>query len=1515
MVNISGFTIQNYGGLAGILISGHYHNIQDNVISDNWCDYGGIFNFWSNYDNIIDNIFVDNSRGITLYQGTGVNVTGNTFSNTGYGIWLPANSNNNFITGNTFLNNKYYGIYFHTQGPSNNNNIYHNNFINNTYNARDIYTNTWDDGYPSGGNYWDDYTGVDNFHGPNQDIPGSDGIGDTPYNIPGGSNKDRYPLMTPYGPPHADFTYTRNDKTVTFNASVSYDYDGMIISYKWDFGDNTNGTGMTVEHTYSDYGIFNVTLTVKDDDNKTDIFVKSVCVDNVLPEIIDSTPGIGYTGDAFTFNATVTDDFQVSTVWVEYWYGTGSHTNVSMNNVAGDYWEKTIIINDTLDMLHYFISACDLGYNWNTTDVSDVTIYDNDDPVISNVQAIPSVQVMGEYVNVSTSVVDNIEVGEVFLIIEYPDSSIENFSITQNRTGDTYFCNKTYGQPGVHAYHIWANDTSGNSNISAEYTFTIQDITLPEIVDNTPSIGFTGDAFAFNATVTDNFLVSTVWVEYWYGTGSHTNVSMNNVADDYWEKAVVIDDTLEVLHYFISAIDTSDNWNNTGVSDVTIYDNDEPQIVDNTPLVASAGHLFTFNSTITDNINVSAAWVEYWYAAGGHTNVSMNNLAGDFWEKAVVIDDTLEVLHYFISAIDTSDNWNNTGVSDVTIYDVDDPEISNVQAVPPIQMMGGYVNVSSSVVDNIEVGEVFLHIEYPDSSIGNFSISQNKTGGTYFCNKTYGQPGTYTYYIWANDTSGNTNSSTVYMFTIQDITIPEIFDNTPGIGYTGDAFAFNATVTDNFQVSTVWAVYWYGTGGHTNVSMNNVADDYWEKTIVIDDTLEILHYFISASDLGNNWNTTDISDVIIYDNDEPQIVDNTPSVASAGHLFTFNSTITDNINVSATWVEYWYAAGGHTNVSMNNLAGDFWEKTIVIDDTLEVLHYFISANDTSDNWNITGVNVVTIYDNDDPLISNVQAVPSVQMIGGYVNISAVVNDNIEVDEIYLYIEYPDNVFIRRSGSKSLVAKRSTIENFSITQNQTDYTYYCNKTYQHPGTYTYHIWANDTSGNSNISADYTFTMQDTTPPEIGDNTPSIGYTGDAFAFNATVTDDFQVSTVWAEYWYGIGGHTNVSMNMVAGDFWERTVIIDDTLEVLHYFISANDISDNWNNTGVNDVIIYDNDDPEISNVQAVPSVQLIGGYVNISSTVVDNIEVEEVYLYIVYPDSSIENLSITQNRTGDTYYCNKSYSQVGIYIYYIWANDASGNANVSSDYNFEIVQNNPPDTPSDPLPLDGATGVNVDAVLSWKCSDPDGDLLTYDVYYDTNTTPKQVAWNQSMTSYNPSVDMSYNTTYYWMIVAWDSHGASTLGPIWHFTTEYSIPDLDCDGELTWTGVKPGTTVIGSFNVSNIGDPGSLLDWEIVEWPDRGTWTFDPLNGDNLKPEDGVIMINVSVIVPKPVSTLIMDTQGQNKKIIGEVKIINLENSSDYCTIPISLITPVNQPSSSSKVLQVFQKFRQRSPLFR
>jgi hypothetical protein len=129
-----------------------------------------------------------------------------------------------------------------------------------------------------------------------------------------------------------------------------------------------------------------------------------------------------------------------------------------------------------------------------------------------------------------------------------------------------------------------------------------------------------------------------------------------------------------------------------------------------------------------------------------------------------------------------------------------------------------------------------------------------------------------------------------------------------------------------------------------------------------------------------------------------------------------------------------------------------------------------------------------------------------------------------------------------------------------------------------------------------------------------------------------------------------------------------------------------------------------------------------------------------------------------------------------------------------------------------------------------------------------------------------------------------------------------PDLDCKGSLSWTSVTPGATVTGSFIVSNIGDPNSELDWKIDSYPSWGTWTFNPSSGDDLKPSDGPVTIQVSVVAPNQ----------QQQTFTGQVKVVNKEDSSDYCTIPVSLATPRNKPYINPLFLQFLERFLSNHP---
>lgn len=237
-------------------------------------------------------------------------------------------------------------------------------------------------------------------------------------------------------------------------------------------------------------------------------------------------------------------------------------------------------------------------------------------------------------------------------------------------------------------------------------------------------------------------------------------------------------------------------------------------------------------------------------------------------------------------------------------------------------------------------------------------------------------------------------------------------------------------------------------------------------------------------------------------------------------------------------------------------------------------------------------------------------------------------------------------------------------------------------------------------------------------------------------------------------------------------------------------------------------------------------------------------------------------------------------------------------------------NSAPYVPCDPYPKNGSTGVDTIVNLSWTGGDPDSnDTVIYKIYFGDETNPPLVELsgpfpaNVTKFSYL-TYPLDYNTTYYWKITAQDNHGALALGPLWSFTTREAIgavPDLNAEGKLNWTDVEPGFTVEGKITVENIGDPKSLLDWEITKWPDWGNWTFTPSSGEDLMPEDGKITVEVSVVAPKE----------KEKNFTGHIKIINKENSSDYCIIPVSLVTP--KRSQSTLFIYILEKLMGSFPL--
>jgi len=161
----------------------------------------------------------NNSDGVMLVYTANSTITKNNITNNEFGIGLIFSSGNT-IFGN-YITNNVDSFYIKS---SSNNTIYHNNIINNQYppssSSITNSNNVWDNGYPSGGNFWSDYSGSD---------ADNNGISDTPYVIID-NDRDNYPLMGMFS---------------SFNTSLGYYVNAISNSTIEDF--EYFGTNSTIK--------------------------------------------------------------------------------------------------------------------------------------------------------------------------------------------------------------------------------------------------------------------------------------------------------------------------------------------------------------------------------------------------------------------------------------------------------------------------------------------------------------------------------------------------------------------------------------------------------------------------------------------------------------------------------------------------------------------------------------------------------------------------------------------------------------------------------------------------------------------------------------------------------------------------------------------------------------------------------------------------------------------------------------------------------------------------------------------------------------------------------------------------------------------------------------------------------------------------------------------------------------------------------------------------------------------
>jgi parallel beta-helix repeat protein len=338
------------GGGFGIWTSGSTYN----EVSSN--EFSSLTFAMALYDvenwKIYNNNFHDNPNAIFIWSSNGNNISGNNISNNGMGIYAGISNSNNF-TYNIFSHNQdglsLSGVF---DDQPENNMVFHNSFISNTNQSTDTSDNKnqWDNGYPSGGNYWDDYSGMDLYNGPNQDVFGSDGIGDSSYIIDSNS-RDNYPLKKPYGedviPPEIELISPGNYDVIKPGTIIALDItDSNLDTVSYTLDDELYlelPPPYEIDTSSWEDGDWYIRIRAEDFADNVESALFNFVVDSVPPSISLESPEEGsYIGVSPEITLDITDDHLG-----EIYYSVNSQDKIRLFNpmiINGKDWPEGQII-------------------------------------------------------------------------------------------------------------------------------------------------------------------------------------------------------------------------------------------------------------------------------------------------------------------------------------------------------------------------------------------------------------------------------------------------------------------------------------------------------------------------------------------------------------------------------------------------------------------------------------------------------------------------------------------------------------------------------------------------------------------------------------------------------------------------------------------------------------------------------------------------------------------------------------------------------------------------------------------------------------------------------------------------------------------------------------------------------------------------------------------------------------------------------------------------------------------
>lgn len=560
--------------------------------------------------------------------------------------------------------------------------------------------------------------------------------------------------------------------------------------------------------------------------------------------------------------------------------------------------------------------------------------------------------------------------------------------------------------------------------------------------------------------------------------------------------------------------------------------------------------------------------------------------------------------------------------------------------------------------------------------------------------------------------------------------VPPTFgtDGSDTIATTGDTYSFSIVATDNVAVVGVGVYYWFGSGPMSFMTLTGSSPYTGTITIPWDSTVS-LNYIFEAYDAKYNWAYSSQKTITVSDNDPPHAANVTSDLPTTGDPYVLTVEFFDNIDgnvmnqayVFASYDPLDWSGGINLTLTYNGVTGFYEAPSVNIIHSLGPLYYNLSAMDNSGNWGSFSGETV-IVDNDNPVITGDTTVASTGWTGDIFNFSATVEDNVEVDSVYVNYRFSDG------GHYEMV---------ELTERSGDIYYLHKPLEDHIPVMIYNFTALDTSGNRDDLHGKRVTIIDNDSPEIfTDMCPKKAEAGQkAYPFRVMVSDNINLVEVKLTYWFDFQtGETTVTMNHLSGDvfYWQED-LPQDAGQMSYKFWAIDNSSNEYTLDDNMNVQILDILAPEIG-TPTYADEATTGDTYGISVDITDDVEVSNVRFYYYFGDVMPEVVPyIDGTASGNTYSISIDIpDSLDMLHFWVEGFDNSNNGVTSTVYDVIVLDNDDPVFDSFLSDTEAATGE--DFLFKVNASD-NIELDHVDVTYTlTGEEPVTVMMMQNMSSF-------------------------------------------------------------------------------------------------------------------------------------------------------------------------------------